>query len=167
MTELVDCINDVTFEGESSNDYYQVRVAFKKDPTFDRNLLTGATVINEPSELEGKVGTLFISTKDPDTYKSCASWFNSFANKDVGNLIKRYENIMSKIDSHHKGYEILFRPAGTILEPTEWVFYRLTERKFNNPIPKGEWTINYVLCCGGDEKFIQGAPTSFAVFSRV
>jgi len=167
MAELVDCINDVTFEGESSNDSYQVRVAFKKDPTFDGNLLTGSIVINKPSELEGRVGTLFISTRDPVTHKSCASWFNSFANKDVGNLNKRYENIVAKIDSHHKGYEILFRPSGTILESTEWVFYRLTEREFNKPIPKGDWDINYVLCCGGDEKLIQGAPTSFAVFNRV
>ena len=167
MSELVDCINDLTFEGDSIIDSYQVRVAFKKDPTFCGNLLTGATVINKSSELEGKIGTLFIRTKDPEIYKSCASWFNSFANKDVGNLNKRYENIAVKIGSHHKGYEILFRPAGTILESTEWVFYRLTERKFNKPIQKGEWVINYVLCCGGDEKLIQGAPTSFAVLNSV
>jgi len=62
------------------------------------------------------------------------------------------------------GYEILFRPSGTILEPTEWVFYYLSEGKFNKSIPTGK--VEYVLCCGGDEKLIQGAPTSFAVFKK-
>lgn len=165
MTELIEAVNAVVWE-DSDVKEISLRVVFpgKKDPTFTGNLLTGVSVISSSKELEGKVGTLFIRTKDSSAYENCASWFNSFANKNVGNLIKRYENIITKIDTRHKGYEILFRPSGTILEPTEWVFYYLSEGKFNKSIPTGK--VEYVLCCGGDEKLIQGAPTSFAVFNK-
>ena len=169
MAELIECVEGVFYEdGLDPSSSYSYRVVFpgKMDPTFTRNLLTGTTVISDSSDLVGKSGSLFVRTKDSDTYKSCASWFNSFANKNVGNLVKRYENIVSKIGSHHKGYEILFRPSGTILdESTEWVFYYLSEKGYNKVIPSREWNINYVLSCGGDEKLIQGAPTSFAVFN--
>jgi hypothetical protein len=165
MTELIEAVNAVVPK-DSDVKEISLRVVFpgKKDPTFTGNLLTGVSVISSSKELEGKVGTLFIRTKDCSTYENCASWFNSFANKNVGNLIKRYENIITKIDNHHKSCEILFRPSGTILEPTEWVFYYISESRFNKSIPS--CNIEYILCCGGDEKLIQGAPTSFAVFNR-
>jgi len=96
LTELIEAVvpEDIHLKEIS------LRVVFpgKKDPTFTGNLLTGVIVISNSTELEGKVGTLFIRTKDSSAYENCASWFNSFANKNVGNLIKRYENIITKID---------------------------------------------------------------------
>ena len=170
MSELIECANAISFEHGLvySTNTYSFRVVFpgKKEPTFKGDLLTGTIIISNSSELEGKKGTLFVRTKDAFTYQSCANWFNSFANKKVGDLVKRYENIVTKIDSHHKGYEILYRPAETILdETTEWVYYYLSDKKFNKQVPIAKWNMSYILCCGGDEKLIQGAATSFVVLA--
>ena len=136
MAELLECVNAITFEAGVFSDKttYSGRVVFenKIDPTFNKDLLTDSVVINEASDLEGKTGTIFLSTKDPTLYKSGTFWFNSFANKKVGNVYKRYENIVAKLGSYN-GYEILFRPSGTILnESTEWIFYRMSEKNVIN-----------------------------------
>jgi hypothetical protein len=139
----------------------------KKLPTFNGDPLSHAVEVVDPSMLEGLKGTLFAMTKDQTTFRSMASWFKSIANKDVGTLVDTYHTLIDRLGTYAKNIIIFFRPAGVTLIETEWVFYHMSTGECSDTLPAGDWTANYVMCCGCyGEKMIQGAPNSFVVYTK-
>jgi len=117
--------------------------------------------------LEGRKGTLFAMTKDQSTFLSMTSWFKSIANKDVGTLKDTYNTLVERLGDYAENIIIFFRPAGVTLIETEWVFYHMSTGECSATLPAGDWTANYVMCCGCyGEKMIQGAPNSFVVYTK-
>ena len=139
----------------------------KKLPTFNGDPLSDAIEVHDPSMLEGQNGTLFAMTKDQTTFSSMASWFKSIANKDVGDLVNIYHTLLKRLGTYARDVIIFFRPAGVILSETEWVFYHMSTGECSDTLPAGDWTANYVMCCGCyGEKMIQGAPNSFVLYTK-
>lgn len=146
-----------------------VRALFpgKKLSTFNGDPLSHAVEIHDSSMLEGKVGTLFAMTKDQATFHSMSSWFKSISNNNVGTLVSTYHTLFKLMGTYADNIRMFFRPSGVILNETEWVIYHMSTGECSDTLPAGDWTANYVMCCGCyGEKMIQGAPNSFVVYTK-
>jgi len=167
--ELFDATRAIKQGDDISDEPSHLRALFpgKKPPTFNGDPLSHAIEVHDPSMLEGLFGTLFAMTKDPATFSSMASWFKSIANKDVGDLVNIYHTLLDRLGTYAKNVIIFFRPAGVTLIETKWVIYHMSTGKCSDTLPAGDWTANYVMCCGCyGEKMIQGAPNTFVVYTK-
>jgi hypothetical protein len=81
--------------------------------------------------------------------------------------VDTYHTLIDRLGTYAKNIIIFFRPAGVTLIETEWVFYHMSTGECSDTLPAGDWTANYVMCCGCyGEKMIQGAPNSFVVYTK-
>lgn len=168
--ELFDATKAIKQGDDISDMPVLLRTVFtgKKLPTFNGDPLSHTVEVHDPSMLEGQKGALFARTKSQTAFSILASWFNSFANDNVPDLVNKYYAIVKRVgEIYMKDVKIFFRPAGVILSETEWILYHMSTEKCSATLPAGYWTPNYVMCCGCyGEKMIQGAPNSFVLYTR-
>ena len=167
--ELFDATKAIKQGDDISDKTVLLRALFpgKKPSTFNGDPLSDAIEVHDLSMLEGQNGTLFAMTKDPATFSSMTSWFKSIVNNDVVTLVEKYNTLLDRLGKYAENIIIFFRPAGVTLSSTEWVFYHMSTGECSDTLPAGDWTANYVMCCGCyGEKLIQGAPNSFVLYTK-
>lgn len=176
-----------TVPSSSTSEKVLMRVDFKKgkgkfpcvsNPIHGCKTTTDMT----PKEFQEK-GMFFLTTKNPEAFRWASDKSKAIANTHVGDkeekngtktpgtLLDRLENIRFWMEEKdhancYKGqYEILFRPAGSEVVDAPWIEYRVDTKEYSAVLPSGSWDIAYVMCCGG-EKFQQGAPTAFVMYTK-
>jgi hypothetical protein len=166
---IIDAIKAIK-QGSSSYGPVNVRVLSpsKKLPTFNGDPLSYAVKVTDPSMLEGQKGTLFAMTTDQTTFFNIASLFKSIASKDVGTLVDTYHTLRDLLGTYAENILIFFRPAGVVLNEIEWNYYNISTGECSDMLPAGDWTANFVMCCGCyGEEMIKGAPNSFVVYNKI